>query len=263
MPGRTLGYRLLRLRLGEGPKVLLFAALGALLQAGVAIGLSASDSYFLSTVGAEHLPLVYMLSLGVMLVYISVYAWLIGRWGVAATLRVTLVFLVAGGLACWGTLTALAGSLGSPLGHAVLYGIKLYAMLWFIALYSLFWNFTDSYFDIQDAKRLFPLLAAGGAVGAAAGGALVSWMSVRLGVASLFLVWALLGLVALPLSVLILRRHRPLDADDDALAHLARVCEGDARRALNALEIAATTSTLPPPLANPACPSSFIAIAIE
>lgn len=30
----------------------------------------------------------------------------------------------------------------------------------------------------------------------------------------------------------------PTDADDDALRHLARLCEGDARRALNALEIA-------------------------
>jgi putative ATPase len=33
-----------------------------------------------------------------------------------------------------------------------------------------------------------------------------------------------------------------LEADGDALAHLARVCEGDARRALNALEIAALTT---------------------
>jgi len=33
-----------------------------------------------------------------------------------------------------------------------------------------------------------------------------------------------------------------LEADDDALAHLARVCEGDARRALNALEIAVLTT---------------------
>ena len=32
-------------------------------------------------------------------------------------------------------------------------------------------------------------------------------------------------------------------ADDDALAHLATVCEGDARRALNALEIAALTTS--------------------
>jgi putative ATPase len=30
----------------------------------------------------------------------------------------------------------------------------------------------------------------------------------------------------------------PVDADDDALRHIARICEGDARRALNALEIA-------------------------
>ena len=35
----------------------------------------------------------------------------------------------------------------------------------------------------------------------------------------------------------------PLDADDAALEHLARVCEGDARRALNALEIAALSTT--------------------
>lgn len=34
----------------------------------------------------------------------------------------------------------------------------------------------------------------------------------------------------------------PVDADDEALAHLARVCEGDARRALNALEIAVLTT---------------------
>jgi putative ATPase len=35
---------------------------------------------------------------------------------------------------------------------------------------------------------------------------------------------------------------RAIRADDDALAHLAAVCEGDARRALNALEIAALTT---------------------
>ncbi len=34
----------------------------------------------------------------------------------------------------------------------------------------------------------------------------------------------------------------PLDADEDAIQHLARVCEGDARRALNALEIAALST---------------------
>ena len=34
----------------------------------------------------------------------------------------------------------------------------------------------------------------------------------------------------------------PVAAEDDALAHLATVCEGDARRALNALEIAVVTT---------------------
>lgn len=39
---------------------------------------------------------------------------------------------------------------------------------------------------------------------------------------------------------------RTIQADDDALAHLARVCEGDARKALNALEIAALTTPTGP-----------------
>lgn len=34
----------------------------------------------------------------------------------------------------------------------------------------------------------------------------------------------------------------PVDADEEALAHLAKVCEGDGRRALNALEIAVLTT---------------------
>ena len=36
--------------------------------------------------------------------------------------------------------------------------------------------------------------------------------------------------------------HLRINASDDAFAHLARVCEGDARKALNALEIAALTT---------------------
>jgi putative ATPase len=36
--------------------------------------------------------------------------------------------------------------------------------------------------------------------------------------------------------------QHPADVDDDALAHLARVCEGDARRALSAFEIAVLTT---------------------
>ncbi|MEM7391405.1 MAG: replication-associated recombination protein A [Verrucomicrobiota bacterium] len=36
--------------------------------------------------------------------------------------------------------------------------------------------------------------------------------------------------------------HMPIEADDEALEHLARVCEGDARKALSALEIACLTT---------------------
>jgi len=189
--------------------------LGGLLEAGVAVGLSASNSYFLAYVGAASLPQVYLLSLAVMLVYISAYAWLIRRWGVAVALRITLGILTAGGLVCWGALSWFAGALGTPAGQALLTGVKLYALLWFIALYSLFWNFTDGYFDIQDAKRIFPLLSAGGAIGAAMGGTLVSLVSTRLGVASLFVAWSALSVAAAPALWLIPRRYRPLEIETE------------------------------------------------
>src|SRR3546814_15119521 len=55
----------------------------------------------------------------------------------------------------------------------VYFVLKLYLVMWYIALYTLFWNYTDAYFDIQDAKRLFPLFAAFCALGTATGAALV------------------------------------------------------------------------------------------
>src|SRR5690606_32912943 len=85
-------------------------------------------------------------------------------------------------------------------------------------LYSLFWNYTDAYFDIQDAKRLFPIFAAFCALGTASGALLVSVLAAIVPMHYFFLGWAGLALAAVPLARSLRRRWQQIaehDADLD------------------------------------------------
>ena len=197
--------QLLKVEPGEGFKVLQFALLGALLQAGVAIGMSTADALFLVNVGVDKLPYIYMLTPVMMLLYVPVYAYLLGRFGIDRVFDATLGVLALGGvLFFFGFSVAGEGTL-------VFYLARLYSALWYIALYSLFWNFADSYFDIQDAKRLFALFSGGAALGAVVGGTLVSLLSGVVGVQQLYLVWAGLAVLTLPVAMLVRRRYVRLE----------------------------------------------------
>src|SRR5690606_26051189 len=100
-------------------------------------------------------------------------------------------------------------------GPAIYFFAKFVAIVAGIALYSIFWNFTDGYFDIQDGKRLFGLFSAGAAAGAIAGGVLVGAVSAAGYVEPLFLVWSGRALATLPLVVVIGRRHEQLEEEED------------------------------------------------
>jgi hypothetical protein len=63
--------KLFRVHKGEGLKVLHFAILGALLQAGVAIGISTADTLFLTNIGSSKLPEIYMIMPWVMLGFVA------------------------------------------------------------------------------------------------------------------------------------------------------------------------------------------------
>ncbi len=199
--------RVFKLEPGEGRKVLLFALLAGLIQGGVMVGLTASDTLFLSRVGFEKLPFVFMATPFVMLAYVPAFAFLISRLGTPRTLEWTLVVLAigGGGLFVWIALASSGGSAEGGVG-LVYYVARIWADLCYTALYSLFWNFTDTFFDIQDAKRLFPLFSAGMAAGAMIGGGLVAVISQTIGVAWLYLFWSAIALLSLPVVAGIRRR---------------------------------------------------------
>jgi len=122
--------RLLKVQKGEEAKVFLFVLLSALLQAGLAVGMSAADSLFLVKVGAGQLPYVFLIMPCMMLVYISIYSYLMGRYGIDRVFDFTLVLVTAGGIGLYFLL-----QVSHP---AVYYVVKLYAGLWYIGLYTLF-----------------------------------------------------------------------------------------------------------------------------
>jgi MFS family permease len=200
--------RLFQVLPDEGNKVLWFALLAGMLQAGVAIGMVASDSLFLAGLGIEKLPLVFIFMPVVMAVYAPIYSLLIAKLGTRSLFRATLTVLAIGGIAI--------GFAGDYVGDApwFLFAIKFYAGLWFIALYSLFWNFTDDYFSILDGKRLYGLIAAGSSAGSMLGGGLVTGLSGLVPASKLFLVWAVVAIVTFPVFLIVLRRFKPIATDD-------------------------------------------------
>ncbi len=214
-------HRLFRVVHGEGAKVATFALFAALLQAGVSIGLTASDALFLSRLGIDWLPVFYLAIPVLMALYAPVSAVLQSRFGPHRVIHATLWLLAAGGL-CFGIGCGFVGDAAwFP------FAMKLYSGLWYIALYTFFWNLADDYFSILDGKRLYGLLAAGTAGGAMCGSALVGWFIAFLPPARMFLVWSGAALAAIPVYLLLLRRFRRIETDtgaaEDDAVHPARL----------------------------------------
>ncbi len=190
-------------------RALPFLLLGAVLQMGLAMGISAADSLFIAEVGAEKLPVVYALTPLMMIAYIRGYTQLLTRFGITFVFRCTLGVLAVGGV---GLGLLLAGGGAHP--PALLYGAKFYAVLWYIALYSLLWNYVDGFFNLSDAKQVFGYIAGGAAIGAIVGGGVVSTAHAWMPVAAFFYLWAGTALLAWPLLQWIERKVPKLPAEE-------------------------------------------------
>lgn len=205
--------RLFRVERGEWGKLLRFGLFGLLLQTGLGIGFAAGDAAFLSHVGPDKLPVIFLLTPLVMVVYTAVFSVLQVRFSFDRVVDVTLVLLAAGGLAfAW----LLQADLPTPAQTALYYALKLYLAMWYIGLYTLFWNFTDAYFDIQDAKRLFPLFAAFCALGVTFGSLIVSGLAAVVSLPQFLLAWSAIAALTAPVAILVRRRFvRIADSDTD------------------------------------------------
>ena len=205
--------RLFKVEAHEWPKLMAFGLFGLLLQTGLGIGFAAGDAAFLSHVGPDKLPVIFVLTPLVMIVYTALFSYLQVRFSPGRVVDVTLVMLAVGGVGGWALLSAHLPPAWTTYGY---YALKLYLAMWYIGLYSLFWTFTDAYFDIQDAKRLFPLFAAFCALGTAIGALIVSSFATVVPMPAFLLGWAGVALLTLPVARRLRRRWRRIaDSDTD------------------------------------------------
>ena len=205
-----ISKKLFKIESGELGKILDFALLGALMQAGISIGTAAADALFLSKIGAQQLPTIYLLTPLIFLAYIPVYSYLINRLGITQVFQITIAVLALGGIGLY----SIIGFGPAQFEFVALYIAKLYSFLWYIALYSLFWNFVDGYFDILDAKRIFAALSAGCALGAALGGGLVTLLSNSCPAHELFLAWSVIACCSFPVLNKCVRKWRILETEE-------------------------------------------------
>ncbi|MEM9618046.1 MAG: MFS transporter [Pseudomonadota bacterium] len=195
--------QMLRLEKGEWPKLVQFGMLGFLMQMGLGIGFSAGDAAFFSNVGAAQLPVIFLLTPVVMLVYTSAYSFLLMRSSIDRVVDLALAGLTVGGIALWALLDA---DLPPEIRTASYFALKLYLVMWYFALYTLFWSYTDTYFHIQDAKRLFPLFAAFCALGTASGALLVHLLADLLPMHYFLLLWSAVAVSTMPLVRMLRKR---------------------------------------------------------
>ncbi|NNE92411.1 MAG: cyclic nucleotide-binding domain-containing protein [Verrucomicrobiales bacterium] len=195
---------------GEGIKVLQFAALFLLLQAGTAIGIATSDGLFLSEVGADQLPKVYVLVPLIMLLYIPLNSFLTTRFGLGRVFFLSILGLIGGGVAIWWSLLILDASEWKTL---IYYAAKIYTQVALITMYSLSWSFAYDYFTILDGKRLFAFFTGGSAIGAIFGGVLIQIFSETIPVPAFYLLWAGMAGLAVPVYIWIRRTRKVIPVD--------------------------------------------------
>lgn len=172
----------LKIRTGEARLVLPMVGLSFAALAGHAIGQSGANALFFERTGTDALPLMYLLQGGTAL------ALMLGVTGILGRIDRRLAYLATSpGLA----IVVLAE-------RAVLLTDArwIYAVLWLtvalaILVQTVFiWGIAGVVTDTMQAKRLFPLFAAGGILGSVIGG-LVTGPLVRIvGAEDLLVVWA-------------------------------------------------------------------------
>jgi HEAT repeat protein len=191
--------RVFRLRPGEigtlGPAV----AMAFLGSAGLTIAQSSIDALFFARYGADRLPVLYVLVGVAMFGTTLAFAVLLGRLGRPRTFLLTLAAIAV---------VAILARVAAARGEG-----PVYAALWLVynvgestELLAL-WGVAGLIADTRTAKRFFPLIGAGSALGVIVGGTATAPLAAAFGSENLLVVWALLAASAAVLALWLVRTH--------------------------------------------------------
>ncbi len=121
-------------------------------------------SLFVSSLGPEQLPILFMILAAVVALFITVYLRISARVRLDKLVAVTTLVLTASLLLFWWLLKI---ELSSPLLY---YGLYIWASIYGVLTTTQFWLMANYVFNLREAKRLFPLLTSAGLLGGIMGG---------------------------------------------------------------------------------------------
>jgi HEAT repeat protein len=173
--------RTLRIRTGEGRLAALLAGLMFVSMAAIAIGESGIDALFFDRIGTDVLPQMYLLQGGATFVAMLGLTGVLGRIGPRRSYMLAPLAL---------------GALVLAERIVLFTDVRwIYPVLWVtVALATLIqgiflWGTAGAVVDTRQAKRLFPIFAAGGILGSVVGGLITRPLASTIGAENLLLVW--------------------------------------------------------------------------
>jgi len=161
-----------------------------LLSAATIILNNYAETAFLKRFGVKHLPVIYMLNSVLTFILMGLLGSVMARLPGVRLLTYVLFF-------CAGSIAALRFII--PLEINLLYPVLYILKAQYVILMGLlFWNLANDLFNTRQAKRLFPLISAGGAIGTILGSAVTPVLADLLSMDNLTLLYgALMALAAL------------------------------------------------------------------
>ncbi|MFN2485243.1 MAG: cyclic nucleotide-binding domain-containing protein [Acidimicrobiia bacterium] len=196
----------LAIRPDESGLVLPLVMLFAITQMSHAVGANSADALFFVRFGVGDLPLMIAVS-GVAVMIVT----LLHGLGLARRGPRRWLWLAASASALWAGLGWASTWLGQTWAYAVIW-VSTQVIIW--VTFTMMWNGAESACNTRQAKRLFPLFAAGGILGGVAGNLLSGPAASLFGTEQLLLAQALL----LAGSAVLFYRIRHLFADHPATA---------------------------------------------
>jgi len=210
----------------------MFALLAMLINGGLTMGICASDSLFLSELGSEKLPYIYLLFPLLMLFVTPLSSYAQERLSIEKVVR-SMLWIEA----------AVSGVVGlfayQWAGHfaqiPLIYFAKLFTAVCYVGGYTVFWNYVDAHFSILEGKRLYGIINAGSCFGIMVFGGVLVALSNLASISYAYYLWAFASLAALPLLGYIQRNFKNLEENTPDVERLEETRSDAIRSTFEAL----------------------------
>ncbi|TME19035.1 MAG: cyclic nucleotide-binding domain-containing protein [Chloroflexi bacterium] len=198
----------LHVRRSELDRTLRTAGLACLLGCALYTAFSGAQAIFLEHAGASRYPLFFVILALTVWPGVALTVAANRRWGIGRAFRYNLLLNALAGVAIYVSYRVAENAVVSFIDYVA------YSVLFELVMLQ-FWAFVSQYFNILEAKRIFPVIAAGSGLGYIFSGALTTLIATRLGAEPLVFVWS----AGCALSVLFVywtdrRLYRPHVIDD-------------------------------------------------